>query len=177
MDFKNHMKTPNSVFSKEYDNYFLFTDNEIVLNNLVYEKKLKQFSSCILGHDFIIELVNLQNNETIKTNNIYRISNTESFNVLSHVYIDKEKTFEDLLFEFLIYDDTREWEIYCHIGNDYGLGGCTNLVYDSFIKEIMPYENLSFENKLIDIGQNFTNELEREYFIKNLLYNYNFKIK
>ncbi|GEM_PF-6253393 len=169
------MKTKDFVFDKKYDNYFLFLDHEIIINNLFY-RRLKNFSLKNLGNELIVDLVNLREIEVYKNKYTYKILNSapHSLEILSHEYIDEKKTYEDLLFEFLIYDNTSEWAIYCHVGNDYGLGGCNNLVYNSFIEELNPYGNISFEKKLNEIGLSFIDEKNKDEFIRNLFSHYNF---
>lgn len=170
------MESKKFVFDRKYDNYFLFMDNEIVMNNVFY-KKIKHFSSEIHGKELIIDLVNLRGNENYVNKHTCKILNSslDTFEVLSHVNIGNSKTFEDLLFEFLIYDDTNEWAIYCHIGSDFGLAGCSDLVYNAFLESINPYEKLSFEEKLNEIEQTFIDKKMKDEFIHNLRSNYNLK--
>lgn len=170
------MELVKNVFAKHYDCYFLFLDNEIAFNN-VFFSNLKQFSKKIQGNELTIELVNLRNNETYRNNNTTKFINTstDNFDKLSQIKIDKETTFDDLLFEFTIYDDTRKWEIYCDIGSDYGLGGCNNRDYNLFLQEIKPYLDMSYQNKIDEICQTYSNEKKKSDFINYLTSNYNFQ--
>lgn len=165
------------VFDKEYDRYFLFFDNEIVNNDSFYER-VRNFSIQNRGEEIIISLLNLQNIEIYKAKNIIRFSNRKSnaFDVLSQKKIDGNRTYEDLLFEFTISDDTQDWIIYCNIGNDIGLGACDNSLYHSFIKELKPYENLTFEQKMVELSSSFIDKNAKKIFLDNLLKNYRFAL-
>jgi hypothetical protein len=171
------MKTKDFVFDKKYDNYFLFLDNEIAINNVFY-KRLKSFSSKNNGNELVVDLINLRESNLYKGRNIFKVPNSSphTLEILSHEFIDENKTYEDMLFEFLIYDNTNEWAIYCHVGNDYGIGGCNDLLYNSFIEELNPYEIISFEGKVNEIEKSFVDESMKDRFIDNLFSTYNFKL-
>jgi len=165
------------VLDKKYDNYFLFLDNEIVINDLFY-RQIKSFSKKNKGDELIVDLVNLRENEIYKNKSSFRIKNIlpHSLEILSSEYVNENKTYEDLLFEFLITDNTEEWAIYCHVGNDYGIGGCNNSLVNSFLEELKPYDKLSVEQKLEEIGSSFMDESKKDKFILDLLSNYNFNM-
>ncbi len=172
------MKIKDFVFNKKYDNYFLFLDNEIAINEVFY-KRIKSFSLRNHGNELIIDLINLRGNDLYKRKNIFKVPNTSPYTleILSSEFIDEKKTYEDMMFEFLIFDDTDEWAVYCHVGNDYGIGGCNAMLYSSFIEELKPYEKISFEGKLKEVEKAFGNVDEKERFISSLLTTYNFELK
>jgi hypothetical protein len=145
--------------------------------NVDFYKKVKRFSSKVNGLALTIDLLNLRGNEKIK--NTYVILNTskETLEILSSIYADDKRTVEDLLFEFLIYDDTNEWAIYCNLGSDIGIGGCSDSVYEMFMKEINPYEKYSFETKMNDLTKSFIDIDKQNSFVEELISNFKFTVK
>ncbi|BDW93460.1 hypothetical protein MACH07_22920 [Flagellimonas marinaquae] len=151
MDFKKQIES-NNYLSKKYDYYFLFHDNEIY-NNLEFNQKIKSFSLNNTADYLIVDLINLKAFDNYKGKSSVKIplKNNLSLEYLDSINIEGDKTYEDLLFEFLIFDNINNWEIYCNVGKEFAVAGCNSdiaILFDDFIK---PYEYFSFEEKLEEL--------------------------
>lgn len=151
MDFKNQIES-NNYLSKKYDYYFLFHDNEIY-NNLAFNQKIKSFSLKNSADYLIVDLINLRAFDNYKDKSSVKIplKSNLSLDYLDSINIDDNKTYEDLLFEFLIFDNINNWEIYCNVGKEFAVAGCSRdiaFLFDDFIK---PYKYFSFEEKLEEL--------------------------
>ena len=157
MGFNKEIKG-DDYLNRKYDHYFLFYDNEIY-NNPEFNRKIKKFSLKNSGDYLIVDLINLKNLNNYKDKTLVKIpaKSNDSLEYLDSIYIEENKTYDDLLFEFLIFDSIHNWEIYCNIGMEFAIAGCTNDIVNRFIDFLMPYKDFSLKEKLEELNIIFIN--------------------
>jgi len=167
---------PEFVHRKDYSNYYLFSDSEI-LRNKVFNERIKLFSNKVNGEKITIEMVLTKEAESIIKSKFVIIPNNESysFEEFDEKYIDFEKG--NLLFyssfNFYVFDETKDWEIYCSTTQDIAIFGCNRNILNEFLNIFKPYEEESFKEKMNWIG-NFCKENYRNEYLNQLKKNYQF---
>ena len=168
---------PEFVHKKEYSNYYLFSDSEIILNKK-FNDKIKTFSSKINGEKVTIEMVLTEKAESIIKSKFVTIPLDESFSfeIFDEKYIDlgKGNALFYSSFNFYVYDETKDWELYCSTTQDIAICGCNKNILDDFLSIFKPYDEESFIAKMSWIGCFFKEEKYRIEYINKLRKNYRF---
>jgi|WetSurMetagenome_2_1015567.scaffolds.fasta_scaffold44807_4 hypothetical protein len=170
-------KLPEFVHRKVYSSYYLFSDSEI-LGNKKFNGRIKSFSNKVNGEKITVEMVLTEEAESFIENKFVIIPLNESFSfeIFDEKYIDLGKGFVLLYssFNFFVYDETKDWELYCSTTEDIAIVGCNRNVLDDFLSIFKPYEEESFIEKMSDIGCFFKEEKYRIEYISKLRKNYQF---
>ncbi len=166
---------PNQVFDKQYDNFYLFTELDVIFNNNFYEKLIffmekinsnKMFfkiEDSIQGITSIakkMEYVNPSKNDLIQ---FYEME----------LEVDNKKTPIHCLNHF-IFDNSYEWQLYISLENELSIFGCDNSIKSLFENVFKPYEEEKLNVKYKIIGDMFSDEKSRELFVNTLQKTYNF---
>jgi len=169
-----YSKLPKYILRKNFKNLFLFFDSEIYYKEL-FNKNIQEFSNKIGGKEVIVEVMNFKLFEEYKKYSIIKIPNTnkKSLDILEEIPLIDDKFVGDLLGDYYIYDDTREWEFFVTIIDEVAVFGCNDDVLSIFLDIFQPYKEDTFEEKLKGIYCCCSSEKERNKFIKELCANYN----
>jgi len=167
-----YSKLPEYILRKKFKNLFLFFDTEIHYDEL-FNSNVQEFSNKIGGKEVVIEVMNFKEIDEYKEYSIIKIPNTEqkSLSILGDIPL-ATLTVEDLLGDYYIYDDTREWEFFVTIIDEVAVFGCNDDVLPVFIDIFQPYKEDTLEEKLKGIYGWTSSEKEKKEFIKKLCANY-----
>ncbi|HQB19465.1 MAG TPA: hypothetical protein PK495_02685 [Bacteroidales bacterium] len=104
-------KLPKYVLRKDFKNLFLFSDSEIYYREL-FNNNIQKFSKKAGGKDIVLEIMNFKEIKEYEKYSIIKIPNTEqkSLFVLGDIPVILDHSVEDLLGDYFIFDDTKEWE-------------------------------------------------------------------
>ena len=167
---------PEFVHRKEYSNYYLFSDSEI-LRNKKFNERIKSFSNKVNGEKITVEMDLTKDAESIIKSKFVIIPNNESysFEEFDDKYVDLEKgsVLFYSAFNFYVFDETKDWEIYCSMTQDIAIFGCNRNILNEFLNIFKPYEEETFKEKMKWIG-NFCKENYRSEYFNKLRKNYKF---
>lgn len=167
-------KLPDLVFNKDYGNYYLYSEYDIIFNESFYSKIISLINS--LKSNFLF----IKINDFDEQNNIPKILEYKSPKITDiQSFYEMEVNIKDNAFplhciDHYIYDENKEWEIYISIENEISIFGCNDTLKSLFEVIFAPYKEESLEIKYKIIGDMFNNETSRLEFIKSLEKTYNF---
>ena len=166
-------KLPKYVLRKDFKNLFLFSDSEIYYREL-FNNNIQKFSKKVGGKDIVLEIMNFKEIKEYEKYSIIKIPNTEqkSLVVLGDIPVILDHSVEDLLGDYFIFDDTKEWEFFVSIIDEAAVFGCNDRVLHFFLDIIQPYKEMTLNEKLQEIYLCSNSEKERRKFIKELCENY-----
>jgi hypothetical protein len=167
---------PNQVFSKEYDNFYLFTEFDIIFNEIFYEK-LNLFMSEIDCNKLLIRIDEMSLNNLPTFNKSFKFECPDK-NTLKGFY-ERELVIDDrnvpiYCLNHFIYDEKGGWEIYVSLENEMSILGCSNNLKSVFVNLFEPYKEESLQTKLKIIGDRFSDKKIRDDFFCDLGRNYKF---
>lgn len=162
---------PEFVFKKHYDYYFLFTEYDIVFNEIFYSKfdfflselESKKINICLQD---IPEHIN---NENFKREYNYTLPN---FEVLKTFHESEVNNVPIYNINHFITDNTLNWEIFISIENELSIFGINKNLIKKFNQIYKPYKDESLEVKVSVIGGQFVDENYKKQFIEQLIKNY-----
>lgn len=167
-------KLPNYIFEKQYDNYFLLTELDIIFNYQFYYDFIEFFNES--GNENLI--FELERINDIEISNMFfkyknpKVSDFEEF-YETEVKLNDKNVLNHFLNHF-IYGELKNWEIYISPEYEMSIFACNNQIVDKFSSIIKPYHEESFNTKVKIIGDMFTDENTRKVFFTNLFNNYFF---
>ena len=166
---------PNQVFYKKYDNFYLFTEFDIIFNDSFYEK-LIFFIKKIKSNKLYFKLENSLQETTSLVKNIKYINPTKD--IIKKFYemeieVNNKKIPIYCLNHFII-DDSHKWEVYVSLENELSIIGCSNSIKSLFETIFKPYKEENLDVKFKIIGDMFSDENTRKNYISTLQKNYNF---
>ncbi len=175
MKVKNNF--PSYLLKKKYNNHYLFSDSEIIMNKN-FEKKIKIFSKENNGGKIHVEVIIPEYYEHLNLKSKMEYS-LNADNVLDDFYnieyIIEGSLFFVFNFDFIISDDTNSWELYCSSSEEIAILGCNDNLNKSVLDIINPYEEMSLSEKINSIREMFNNETDYAKFITNIKKNYNLR--
>ncbi|MEI7596519.1 MAG: hypothetical protein WCK02_12280 [Bacteroidota bacterium] len=167
---------PEFVHRKVYSNYYLFSDCEI-LRNESFNKKIKLFSKKISGEKVVIEMLLMDWALSHIGSKFFIIPNNESYSFEKFdekcIEFGNGSIFFYSSFNFYVYDETNEWELYCSTTQDIAIFGCNRSILNEFLNIFNPYKEESFKEKMNWIGNIFKESYRSEY-LNKLKNNYQF---
>lgn len=166
---------PNYILSKIYDKFYLFSDNEIKFKDFI--SKLIFFSKKHNGKTIYGEVIipEYYKHLDLKTKFEYSLKDENILNDFFNLdYTIEGNLIPAFSFHMLIYDNTKKWELLSSEPNELSILGCTKELHKSIINIIKPYEEVSLNDKLREIGLMFGYNLEKEKkeFLSALIKNY-----
>lgn len=168
---------PEFVHRKVYSNYYLLSDSEI-LRNESFNEKIKLFSKKIIGEKIVIEMLLMDWAKSHIESKFFIIPNDESYSFEKFdekcIEFGNGNVFYYSSFNFYVYDETNEWELYCSSSRDIAIFGCNSRILDEFLNIFNPYEKESFSEKMKWIGNDFKEDRFRNEYINKLRSNYLF---
>jgi hypothetical protein len=171
-------KLPNYVLRKKFKHCFLFSESEVSYKD-VFNQNIQKFSNALLGKEIIVEIMNFKLIDEYSSFSIIKIPNSDSSSLsrLGEISLIDDQSVEDLLGDYYIFDDTREWEFYVSLIDETVVFGCNSKVLDVFLNIFEPYKEVSFKEKLKEIYGCCNIEIERNIFITELCKNYNWQFQ
>lgn len=168
---------PEYVLKKRYAYHYLFLEGEIILNE-GFTKKISEFLKNKLGNRLTIEVLIPERYSELNIPNIFHIE-SNSVEVSINQFYERELKILDqnifvIAFDFIFYDETCDWELYCSSSSELAVLGCTSRLVDEVREIFKPYEEFSFQDKVDSLGQMFSSTKDREYFISSLTINFSF---
>jgi len=172
-----YSKLPKYILRKKFKNLFLFFDSEIYYREL-FNKNIQEFSDKTGGKEVIVEVMNFKLFEEYKKYSIIKIPNTnkKSLEILEEIPLIDDKFVGDLLGDYYIYDDTKEWEFFVSILDEVAVFGCNDDILPIFMDIFQPYKEDTLEDKLRMIYGCCSSEKNRKKFIEKLCANYKFPL-
>lgn len=166
---------PNFIFKKAYDNYFLFTEFDIIFNENFYDRLIK-FLNNIKSNKLFFELERFDNTDMSKALFEYEnptITTFEEFYTTKVEFDDKNVLTQ--FFNHFIYSDVKSWGIYISPEFEMSILACDSEYLDVFLKIFKPYMDEDFHTKVKIIGDMFSDSKTRKMFFDKLNQNYIFR--
>jgi hypothetical protein len=168
---------PDMIFDEIYDNFYLFTEFDIIFNEEFYKKllffikkignkrllfKSENSLNLLVPLDFKFEYLNP---------NIDNLKQFYEMEILSN-----EKKIQVFCINHFISDESSQWELYVSLRNELCIFSCNNSIKPDFISIINPYQEITLKNTYKIIGDRFNDKKARETFLNSLERNYNFSV-
>ena len=134
-----HTNFPHYLLRKEYNNHYLFSDSEII-SIKDFSNKLKIFSKKNKGNKIYVEVIipEYYKHFNLKSKIEYSLNVNNILDDFYEIeYIIDDTLFFGFNFDFLIFDDTNNWELFCSSTYELGVFGCNDNLNQSVVN-ILP---------------------------------------
>jgi len=165
---------PQFCHKRKYDNYYLFTDTELFLEN-DFKKNFYELLKLYKIENIIIEVENTFNYVDVPSTVLINVDNffLRNFLIFYETEINIEGEYILLKsFPHRIFDVNYSFELYYFEANECGILGNVNKINNYILKYLKPYEQYSLNSKLKEITLGFENKDDSNNYIENLLENY-----
>jgi hypothetical protein len=165
---------PQFVHKKNYSHYFLMIDSE-VFRNRGFNEKIINFSKSNKANNLIIDILFPEEYQNQPSKKIFNLSDSVEQELNDFYESDfeiGENTLSMFLFDYRIYDELNNWELYCSYSHEYGILGGDGLLRDKISNILNPYGDDSFDKKIRSLEQAFKDRSEAKKYFEKLFRNY-----
>ncbi len=164
------------IFDEMYDNFYLFTEFDIIFNEEFYEKLL--FFIQKIGSKRL--LFKLENSIDILPLDLKFEYINPKIDTLKQFYElevqSNRKKVQVFCINHFISDESQQWEIYVSLRHELCIFSCNNNIKSSFISIINPYQDITLKGTYKIIGDRFSDKKARETFLSTLERYYKFTV-
>lgn len=161
------------VFQKSYDNFYLFTEFDVIFND-EFTEKLNVFYTKINGENLSIK-IDVPSQYQHSVPNTMDISNPYNLKKFYEMKTHDKDNLSYYMLNFFISDNSNLWEIYVSLENELSIIACSEKVCSLFEVVFKPYENENIDQKYKIITDMFGNDIDKKLFIESLEEIYHFK--
>lgn len=166
---------PKMVFNKFYENFYLYTEFDIIFNDKFYENLTLLIEK--LDCERLIFRVIESNSLIISpdSNFEYLKPTKESLRAFYELQIGANgKQTKIFYLDHFLSDESQAWAIYVSLRHEIGIFACEDKIKSLFTSIFKPYTDISVNRLYKIIGDRYNDDRKKEEFLNELEKNYHF---